>query len=254
MLLKKQYLEEIEKETAWQPEGVPEMMTEELIATLPAPVQRHFKICGYLNKPVYNHVEIIWGDVDFYRAPGTGPLKLKCLQHNFAAEPSRIVYMSTFLGGFIPFEGRDKLQDGKGNMLMKIGKFFTMQDVKSDTMDKSALVTTLAEMFVLPAYAFRPYIGWKEIDNHSAGARISWNGISMEGVFHFNEAGEFVRFDTDERYMSNPKGDECHPWSAYCGDYIEKNGYRIPSFMSAKWHLPTGDMEYFRGEILGFRY
>lgn len=254
MFLKKQFLQEVEKEFARQPNGLPENLTERMLGGLPAPVRRHFSVCGYMNKPVYNHVEIIWGDISFFRAPGTPPLKLKCIQHNFAEEPSRIVYMSTSLAGIIPFEGRDKFQDGKGNMLMKIGKFFTMQDVTGETMDKSALVTTLAELFVLPAYAFSSYIKWEEIDDRSAGAKISWNGIEMRGVFSFNDSGEFVRFDTDERYMSRPTGDECHPWSAKCGNYFEKNGYRIPGFMSAEWHLPTGDLEYFRGEILGFEY
>lgn len=254
MLLKTQFLNEVSRELGRQSKGGPEIMTEERLALLPATVQRHFKVCGYLNKPLYHHVEVIWGNVDFLRAPGTDPIKLKCIQHNFAAEPSRIVYMSTFLGGFLPFEGRDKLQDGKGSMLMKIGKLFTLQDVTGEAMDRSALVTTLAEMFILPAYAFMPYIKWRDIDDCSAGATISWNGIEMNGVIHFNHSGEFIRFDTEERYMSRSTGDECHPWSAYCNDYIEKNGYRIPTFMSAKWHLPDGGLEYFRGEILDLKY
>jgi hypothetical protein len=49
-----------------------------------------------------------------------------------------------------PFEGRDKYQDDHGNMLIKIGKLLTLQEAKGEAMDRSGLVTILAEAFVLP--------------------------------------------------------------------------------------------------------
>lgn len=254
MSLRKQYTEEVEREFSRQTRSEPPILTEKMLNSLPKPVQRHLRVCGYPGKPLFNHAEMIWGNVDFLRAPKTPPLKLKCVQHNFAAEPCRIVLMTTRLAGIIPFEGRDKYQDDHGNMLIKIGKLLTLQEAKGEAMDRSGLVTILAEAFVLPAYLFQPYISWGEFDEFSAAATITRNGIEVGGVFCFNERGEYVRFESNDRYLSTPKGDENHPWAATLGNYFEKNGYRIPGYMNAEWLLPEGKHEYFLGEILEFRY
>jgi len=37
--------------------------------------------------------------------------------------------------------------------------------------------------------------------------------------------------------------------TAYCENYIEKDGYRFPSAVRAAWHLPEGEFEYWNGTI-----
>ena len=83
--------------------------------------------------------------------------------------------MKNAIMGIFPFEGRDKYQDGHGNMLIKLLKAITVVDAKSKEMDQSALVTVLAESLIVPTYALRQYIKWTALDANSAGAEIEYN-------------------------------------------------------------------------------
>jgi hypothetical protein len=64
--------------------------------------------------------------------------------------------------GVIPFEGRDKFLDGKGNMIGRLAKIKTVFDVTGAEMDVSAAVTYLSESLIVPACALQKYRGWKE--------------------------------------------------------------------------------------------
>jgi hypothetical protein len=68
-------------------------------------------------------------------------MELSCQQFNSVAEPMRIALMKGRMAGVIPFEGRDKYQDGHGNMRIKVMKLLTLGESKGSYMDESALVT-----------------------------------------------------------------------------------------------------------------
>ena len=138
-------------------------------------------------------------------------------------------------------------------MLINVLGLFTVVDAKGEHMDDSALVTTLAEFTIAPSYALQPYITWRSIDSMTAGATLEFNNRKVSGIFHFNEAGECTRFDTDSRWQF---GEDASPikWSAICGNYKEKNGIKFPTSFSAVWHEEKGDFEYFKGTISGLEF
>lgn len=107
----------------------------------------------------------------------------------------------------------------------------------------------------MPACALQPYIRWEAIDPNHAKASIDYKGVKAEGVFTFNDKGEFTKFETDDRYMDTGKGkSEKHKWTAEASNYIEKNGIKIPSRLKAIWNLPDGDYEYFNGTLSDIVY
>jgi hypothetical protein len=131
--------------------------------------------------------------------------------------------MESHIWGLFPFEGRDKYQDGHGNMLIKLMKLFTVADDKGKEMDESALVTILAEALIVPSYALQSYITWMAIDSMAAKATIRFRETEVSGVFYFNEAGENIRFETNDRYQSQKDGSHKKiKWIAVPGNYQEK--------------------------------
>jgi len=250
MLLKSLFLSEIKREIGKYQVNEKEVFTEEEIKKLPLPVQNYFYYTGLAgkNKPI--NCKIIWKEA-FLKNKNDGKfIKIKCSQFNSLPEPARIVYMKARLFNLIPFEGRDKCQDGKGNMLIKILKGITVADEKTVEMDISALVTVLAETFLLPSYAVQKYIEWYPVDLYKAKAILRYGGVKASGVFEFNNKGEFIAFSSDDRYQS--KGSNCYfrtKWSVTASNYIDKNGYKFPTFVTAAWIQKDADFIYFKGFI-----
>jgi len=138
-----------------------------------------------------------------------------------------------------------------GKLLRKIRVF----DVTGAEMDASVAVTYLSEILLVPACALRSYISWESIDQKHAKANLNYKGVTVEGVFTFNDKGEFTKFETDDRYMDTGKGmSEKHRWTAEVSNYIEQNGIKRPSRLKAIWNLPDGDYEYFAGVLTDVVY
>jgi hypothetical protein len=252
--LREQYLYEVNAEIARCEIGRREVITENDIARLPLPVQRYFRVCGYIGKEKMAYAITKWKDVYFRMSPGKKWMSIDCYQFNAVQSPVRIVYMKSQLAGIFPFEGRDKYQNGHGNMLIKLLKLFTIANVRGREMDISALVTVLSETFLTPTYALQPYLEWTSVDEYSAKAQMQHNGTTVEGQFYFNDAGEFTRFETNDRYKTVGKKYEKCKWSVTVGNYVEKNGVRFPANASASWHDKNGTFEYFKGCIENIAY
>jgi len=253
--MKDLYVSEVRKELAKYSNCANYIITENDIEPLPEPVQKYFRYCGYTGQEKMNNAEIEWEDVFFRISANKKWMSLKCYQFNSVPEPTRIVYMKSRIMGIFPFEGRDKYQDGHGNMLIKLLKVIQVVDAKSKEMDESALVTVLAESLLVPTYALQHYIKWTAMDLKTAKAEIRYNNSKVSGLFYFNDNGEFTRFETDDRYYSE-KGTEYKKlkWSVIADNYIEKNGIRFPSYCKAIWNTEEGDFEYFKGTITNIKF
>lgn len=247
--MKKMYLSEVQNELDKSIVSH-ELFKEEDISSLPEPVQRYFRYCGYIAKEKMTNAKIVWNDVNFKMRPDKPWIKIKYEQYNFVSEPARIAYIYSAMFGVIPFEGRDRYLNGQGNMLGKLLKKITLFDVAGTEMDISVAVTYLSEALLVPACALQPYIKWEAIDPNHAKARIDYKGVKAEGIFTFNDKGEFTKFETEDRYMDTGGGTlEKHKWTAEASNYVEKNGIKMPSRLKAIWNLPAGDYEYFNGAI-----
>jgi hypothetical protein len=85
-------------------------------------------------------------------------------------------------------------------------------------------------------------------DNH-AKATLSFYGITVSGVFNFNENGQMQVFETDDRSAVATDGSiETVKWSVVCDEYIEADGIKKPTVYQAVWHYDDGDLVYFDGK------
>jgi hypothetical protein len=238
--LYKIFFSEIEENITKYALKKPEVFSESEIAKLPEPVKRYFKSCGYIGKEKINAAQIEWKSAYLKMSPKKKWKKIECNQYNSVFGPTRIVYMKSTTLGLFSFEGRDKYHNGKGKMLIKLMKKFTVGNALGAEIDASALVTILAEVFLLPNYALQPYIKWKSIDAHSAEASLTCNNIKVTGIFHFNDRGEMIQFDTNDRYHSERDGTfRKIKWSCKIGNYIEKDGIKFPTEILAYWHFDS---------------
>lgn len=253
--LRSSYEAEVRREQAGHAGGAGAVLTESDIEGLPAPVRRHLRACGHVGRPVMSRAEVVWSESAIRMDADGKWLTLETHQFNAVPEPMRAAYMRARLFGLLPFEGHDLYRDGYGSMRIVLLRALTVGDDRGPEMNQSALVTVLAETFLVPSYALAPYITWDPIDERSARATIRHRDVVASGVFEFNNAGEFARFRTEDRYYSEGGGRyRLVPWSAEVLTYVEADGVKRPSRMRAVWHREDGDFEYFRGTIEAIVY
>lgn len=233
----------------------PAIISEADIAGLPEPVQNYFRHCGFIGQPIPYNSTITWDDVEFKMKPEKNWIPIKCLQFNSVKEPARFAYLYAPKMGINIFVGRDKYQDGKGNMHIKILGLFTLQNEWGRAMDESSLVTILSETLFLPGYALQPYIRWEPIDSLSTKASITFKGITVSGKFHFNESGEMTHFISYDRNFVGTDGKAKKiPWVASVDYYTQIGNLTIPAYVRATWKLPEGDYEYFKGRVTEIQF
>lgn len=217
------------------------------IAGLPEPVQRYFIHCGYIGTPKMSYIKMTYHDVDFV-FDNDRALKIDYTQYNFVDEPNRLAYIDSGIYG-IPFEGLDMFVDGTGSMKGVLAKVFTLFNQTGRVMDESSLVTFLSESLLVSDAALQNYIRWEAIDTLHAKATISYYGMTVSGIFTFNETGEMLSFQTEDRMAVTSDGaEETVTWSVVCGEYVEENGIKKPTRFQAIWHYDAGDLIYFDGE------
>jgi hypothetical protein len=233
-----------------------QMITPEMTASLPVPLQKYLENCGFVGSEMPLNAEVVWKSSSISMKPDMKkPMKLKTVQFNSVKKPFRSAYMKAHIAGIIPFDGRDIYYDGNGHMLGKIAGLFRVFDEKQREIAQSALITILAEVPMVPGYIFQEYMSWEEVSATCVLGRIIIDGFNVSGRFYFNEAGEYIRFESEDRfYMSPDKGNINMPFMVEVFDYRQQNNIKIPNRVAASWLLPEGKFQYWKGEIQEMRF
>ncbi len=218
--------------------------TEVEIADLPLPVQKYFHYCGYLGTPKMLYMKASLVSVDFVMPDGK-KIKIDYKQANFVTKPERFAYISFSKHG-MPFEGLDSFVDGKGSLKGISAKDMVMFNQQGKKIDQACLVTWLAESMMFPNAVLQDFLTWEYVDDTHVKASISWQGITAEGIFTFDENGELKYFRTKDRVATDMGGSErIAEWSAAYSEYHLVDGILQPKVIQSIWHHPEGDCVYF---------
>ncbi|MCD8501198.1 MAG: hypothetical protein LRY71_05350 [Bacillaceae bacterium] len=224
-----------------------EVFTEDDLTYLPEPVQNYFRICGYIGKPKIFNADVIWKESFIKLSPEKDWTPLETRQFNSIIDPFRIAYMKALT---MPLQVRDLYRDGQGHMYGKLFNLIPVVNVKGKETSQSALITLFTEILFIPSYSLQDYIKWEPIDSRSAKAKLTHKDLDVTGVFYFDEAGRFIRFETNDRYYTEKDGTIVKKrFSAIADSYKEKDGLQIPNKVRIIWHLESGNYEYFKGVI-----
>jgi hypothetical protein len=221
---------------------------------LPAAIRNYLEYCGYKKNYGFNYCITNWKSAHLKLNPKSKWTRIDCNQVNFIKNPARIVYLRAMLFGLIPIEAIHKFQKGKGKMLVKLLKVFTITNAEGPKMDSAELVTILAEAMLIPEYFFQPYISWTELDPFTIKGTIRNGSLEASGIFYFNEYCELLRFETNDRYYTHNSILERYKWTAYAWNYKVCQDIKYPSNFMATWSLPIGDYTYFKGRLDGVTY
>ncbi|WFA08048.1 DUF6544 family protein [Tissierella sp. Yu-01] len=252
----KQYLTDVKSsltETNMQ-RSIQSIFTEDYVAELPALLRQHIINGGYMGKVFMDNMLIYFHNTKFRMSAGKKPIKIKFMQVNFVSRPDRHAFLTGQIAG-IPFQAKDSVLDGFGSMIGVLAKQFQLFCSTGAEMDQGQLITALADAVYMPSLFLQKYVSWTVVDDCTVEGEISFKGVTAKGRFTFDNNGNIIRFDTNDRYMDeNGKGSSLVPWYVTYSDYKEQNGYFQPGSVSVNWKLPGGDDTYFVSDHIEVQY
>lgn len=233
-------------------ENKSEIVTKADIEGLPQNVQKWLLYSGVIGKEKTKTVRLKQ-KAEMRLGKDKAWMPVQAEQYFRVEEPGFIWKASIKAAPLLHITGRDKYENGKGNMLIKVLSLFTVADSKGKEVDQGTLLRYLAETIWFPSAALNDYLTWKEIDEHKAQATMTYGDISASGVFTFNSKGEVVNFEA-ERYGEFNGKSSLETWSIPLRNYQQFEGIRIPTNGDVTWKLDTGDYNWFNFEVIEIEY
>lgn len=224
-----------------------DVITETDLAGLPAPVQRYLRYAGVVGKrPIrIAHVTQKGG---FRMAPEQPWLPFTA-QETYTSDPSGFIWKARLSMYSLPILAvRDHYRGGEGRILAKIGGLFAVAD---DRADEASLMRYFNELLWLPTAYLGDNVQWEAVDDASARATITDQGMTATALFTFGDEGQVVSFEA-ERHCSVT--DEMEIWVTPIEEYGEFQGFRVPVRGVGTWKLDDGDFTYIELEIADARF
>ncbi len=225
------------------------LVTEEMLAGLPAPAQRYLRHAGVVGRPMVDAVRIRQA-CRMRPAPNGVSFPIAAEQW-YRVEPPGFIWDATVaLGGIPVVRGRDGYLDGRGRMTIRAGSIFPIVDASGPEMDQASLLRHLSEMPWFPSAFLRERVTWEAIDDAHVRVSLVDGDLRATGTLEIDPDGRLVEFRSHRHAMV---GDhfELRPWSAPTHAYGEFEGLRLPVKGAAVWTLPDGTrLPYIEVELL----
>jgi hypothetical protein len=231
-----------------------DIVTEEMLKPLPPVVQKWLHRTNAVGKEVI-HVVHIKQTGEMRLEPDGKWMPVEAEQFNTIDKPGMIWTADVKAAPFIHMVARDKYQNGKGHMVIKLMSLFPVANSKGNKIDQGTLLRYLAEITWFPSAALSHYIKWDQLDANRAEATISYGGIVASGIFAFDKNGDVVSFEAD-RYLDRKEGATLEKWFIHVqpDGYKNFNDMRIAAKSDVTWKLKSGDFTWFKVNITELDY
>jgi hypothetical protein len=226
------------------------VVTEAMLAPLPAPVQRYLRYSGVVGKPIPATVRLTQRG-RIRSAPTASWMNLEATEY-YSTQPPAFVWKASLPTRSLPFVlGRDEYLDGKGSILMKMLAVYRVADESGGPLGEAALMRYLNEMTWFPAAFLGSNVTWRGIDDASAEVTLSDRGMTATAALFLDVEGRLTNFRA-ERFNTGTQSRET--WETPITGYGEFAGRRLPSRGAAVWRLRDGDFTYIELEISDVSY
>ena len=228
------------------------IVTSEMIDELPPVVQKWLKRSNIVGKEIIQLAYL--NQKGKMKTKPDGSWMSVDAEQYITASPPGFLWIADVKSSLLHLSGRDKYEEGRGHMLIKLFSLIPVVDAKGKEIDQGALLRYLGEIVWAPSAALSDYITWEEIDSTTARATMSYGGITASGIFKFDENGDFVSFEAD-RYYYRKEGSTLERWVITAKkNYKEFGGIRVPVTLSVAWKFETGDFTWYKLEIREINY
>jgi hypothetical protein len=229
------------------------VVVDSMIIELPNVVRKWLLNSGIMGKDQINSV-YLEQDLQMLMKPNQKEWNKAKAQQYFTTDPPAFNWsVNLKMNSFLEVVGRDKFEDGKGEMIIKLLSLIPVANSKqNEKINQATLQRYLAEIVWFPSAALSPYITWKSIDEFSAKATMEYNGTKGSGTFYFDKDGNFEKFKA-MRYQDSNAIDPIE-WTVIATKIEERNGINIPVACEASWKLESGNWTWLKLKINHITY
>lgn len=229
------------------------IVTEQSLRGLPPIVQKWLKNSGIVGKKLVSNVHLTQ-EVELRLKPEQSTWNTGSAEQYFTTHPPAFNWnINTQMNAMLSVVGRDKFEDGKGEMTIKLLSLIPVAHAKNEEkVNQATLQRYLAEIVWFPSASVSEYITWETLNDSSAKATMEYNGTKGSGEFHFDEHGNFEKF-VALRYKDS-KDAQPTEWTVTATRTEERNGIKIPIECQASWELKNGQWTWLKLKITNIEY
>ncbi len=219
------------------------IITEEMLVGLPGNVRQWLVHSGVIGKEQIHLVTLQQKGL-LRTKPDSKWMPFTAAQYCRADDPAFNWHAAVNMFPLITLNGRDKFENGRGEMTIKLWSLFSVADEGGgDKINFGTMIRFLSEIAWYPTAALAGYIRWEAINAFSARATMSYSGITVAGIFNFTPEGDLLSFEAD-RYMVSRKQASLEKWLVEMTGYKYFNEIRIPYKCKVTRKLKTGDFNW----------
>ncbi len=230
-----------------------DVITKETISGLPFIVQHWLMNNGTIGKSPISNLHLVQ-ELELKLKPEKSKWNNGTAEQYITVQPPSFNWsISTQMNSIINVVGRDKFQNGHGEMIIKLFSLLPVAEAKNhEHVDKATLQRYLAEIVWYPSAALSSYIKWDSLSEYSALATMEFRGTKGSGEFHFDEKGTFKKF-VAMRYQDINSVIPTE-WTVVATKTEERNGIKIPVNCEASWKLESGNWTWLKLKIKDIEY
>ena len=237
------------------PRGAAQVNLNDLTG-LPAPVARYFTRVLQQEQPIIQLARFTQAGTLRTDAKNDRWLKFEASQ---IVAPPAIGFLWNARVAMAPLlhvRVRDALIAGQGSGQVSFLSAFTVAAAGGNLeMNSGALHRYLAEAAWYPtALLPRAKLRWSAIDDNTALATLTDNGVTVSLEFRFNTAGEVAGFYTPARWGTFDGGYKQVPWEGHFRNYVNRGGILVPSEGEVGWYLAGKWRSVWKGTITEATY
>jgi hypothetical protein len=242
--LKDDFIAKVEAEFVRQPLLQEQPLTMADIAHLPGNVQKYIMLTGAIGKPRVQNLRLEF-DAEMLSKPGAKPMISDVVQYSFFGSFGRVFYLRTSMF-MIPTQVLHAYLSCNASMIVRIASLFNMVHISGPELTATETVTVLNDLCVFaPSAMVDKRLTWREVDSLRTEVTFHNNQFTVKALLIFNEKGELVDFESDDRpNVTDKPGRQQVKWSTPLYDYKEMGGLYLTNGGEAVYHYPEGNFAY----------
>jgi hypothetical protein len=229
-----------------------DLITADMLAGLPAPVQRYLTYTGVIGKPWIETVRVAYKG-QFRMAADRPWMGIRAEQFYTTNPPSFQWHARLLMGGLPIARGSDTYKGAHGHMFGKLLGLFTIFDARGDELDQGTMIRYLNEIMWFPIAFLGDNITWAAVDDHAADVTFTDGGKRVSARMFFDDFGRLMSFIT-QRYAEEKGSYRLAPWATPMTEYGKLAGLNLPIRGEAVWYYPEGDLCYARLTLTEIAY
>ncbi len=221
--------------------------------TLPTPVQK-FLERALVDSESRAQTVHLRQSAELRMGPEKAWMPISCEQVIALTEPGFVWFADQRRGPVSVFRVIDALVRGRGTLSARLFGSIPLAQLSGPAADHSESMRYLAELPWSPdAVLLNPSLCWRALGEESVEVEADTRGGRATVRLYFDEAGDVVEMQADERGSTEKGVVVPRPWRGRFSEHGVMGGRRIPTRGEVGYVYETGYAAYWRGRITEYR-